>query len=458
MKIARRRVLRGVLGGIGVRVGLPALDLMLDGRGTAFAQGVVLPRRLVVFFWGNGRGVEPARWTPTGVGASWTPSPQLDPLAKVKDYVNVVSGFDSKLTKSPRGHHKGCVAMLSGADYLAQAPNGAPYRSTFAVPSIDQVAARELGRTTPFRSLELGISSRVIRGEGTTLAAVSHNGPDAPNNAEVSPVRVYNRLLGGTSAAPSSPGSDNLAQVMTEMRKSALDVVLDDLVQLRGRVGTRDRARLDQHADSLRDIEKRLVATGQQTGAACPRTSAPTDPVADGSREPLEERTQLMSRLMATAFACDLTRVSTVLFIGSVGSTLVWQTGATRGHHDLSHGGASTQSVIDAATIFVMKQYATLIETLKSTPEGAGNLLDSCALMATSDCSDGAAHSVRDMPIVLAGRAGGALRYPGVHQRGAADNNTSRVLLTLLRAVGLNLTEFGKDGGRATTGVSEVEA
>jgi hypothetical protein len=448
-RIHRRHLLRGALGGVAVRVGLPALELMMSGSAQAAA-----PRRLVVFFWGNGRGIDPARWTPAATGAGWAPSPQLQPLAGLKDYVNVVSGFDSKLTSSSRGHHNGVVTMMTGGDYKEEPANGAPYRSTFALPSIDQVAARAIGGSTPFFSLELGVSSRIIRGEGSTLAFISHNGPDSGNPAEVSPAAVYTRLF---SKAPAGNEADvRLAQLTVELRKSALDAVLEDLKALGPRVGAQDRARLEQHAENVRGIEKRLMIVAP---AACAAPAAVSDPAGSSGHEPLEERSQLMGKLLATAFACDLTRVASILFSGSVCSTLFWQVGANSGHHDLSHGGSGTQTVIDASTVFIMKQLAVFLEALRATPEGTGNLLDQTAAMATSDCSNGTTHSTKDMPIVVAGRAGGALKFPGVHHHAAAgsDNNTSRVLFSLLHAVGVPLTEVGAGGGKVTGGLPEIE-
>jgi hypothetical protein len=447
-RFGRRRMLRGALGGLAVRVGLPALGVMAPRVARAAA-----PRRMLVFFWGNGRGIDPARWTPAttgpgGGGRRPLPTPQLMPLAGLRDQVSVVSGFDSKLTASSRGHHNGCVTMLSAADYQLQPANGAPFRSTFALPSIDQVAAKAIGTSTPFRSLELGISSRIIRGEGSTLAFVSHNGPDSGNPAEVSPAAAYTRLF---AAGKPASGDTSLAQMTAELRRSALDAVLEDLKALQGRVGTHDRARLDQHAENIRGIEKRLV----MPASACAVPARPTDPAGSSGKEPLEERTQLMAKLLATAFACDLTRVATVLFSGSVCSTVFWEVGASGGHHDLSHGGSGTQTVIDASTTFIVKQFGVFLEALRATPEAGGNLLDQTAAMATSDCSNGTSHSTRDMPILL---AGGALKT-GIHHRAAAgsDNNPSRVLFSLLRAVGVELTELGAGGGRVTAGLPEIE-
>src|SRR5262245_58026089 len=157
-ELNRRNFLRGAAYGSAVAVGVPLLDALLNDHGTAFAQGAPLPQRLGIFFWGNGRGVLPEKWTPGLIGPDYALSELLMPLTAHKDYINVVSGMDVKLQNSPRGHHRGCVGILSGADFIEQAANGAPYRSTFSMLSIDQVAADVIGQDTPFRSLEIGIS------------------------------------------------------------------------------------------------------------------------------------------------------------------------------------------------------------------------------------------------------------------------------------------------------------
>src|SRR5690606_16857187 len=120
---------------------------------------------------------------------------QLAPLAAYKPYLNVVSGMRVRLSNSPQGHHRGTVGIMTGADFVAQEAGSAPYRSTFAGPSIDQTIAKAIGAQTLFGSLELGISTRVIKGEGTTLQFLSHNGPDSGNPAEYDPVALFDRVF-----------------------------------------------------------------------------------------------------------------------------------------------------------------------------------------------------------------------------------------------------------------------
>jgi hypothetical protein len=432
-------------------MGIPLLDLMLNDHGTLLAQGQPIPRRFGTFFWGNGRGVVPERWTPAVAGVDWALSPQLEPLADVKAYINLVTGSEIKLTNSPRGHHNGVVGVLAGADFIAQEAGNSPYRSTFATQSIDQLVAAAIGKESLFRSLELGISESIVRGEGTTLEHISHNGPDSANPAETDPGVLFDRVFGSTM----SPGGRSL-QRTSEARKSALDAVLQDITDLRARVGSRDRVRLEQHFEHVRRVENRLGANAA-LDQLCTEAVRPSVPGVDGGREPLAERTQAMSDIIALAFACDMTRVFSMLFSGSVCGTVFWQVGAERGHHEMSHDGAATQDLMDAATIFTMTQFAVLLATLRDMPEGAGNVLDQCCILASSDCSNGATHSIEDYPVVLAGGGGGSLRNPGLHLAVNGDN-TSKILLTAVRAAGVLATELGAGEGKVTESISALES
>lgn len=448
----RRHFLRGsVGGGLSIAFGLPLLEAMLDTHGTRLARGQALPKRFGIFFWGNGRGVDASKWTPADSGAGWTPSLELAPLMDVKDYVSVVSGMTARMPNSPRGHHDGCTAILSGHDFVAQDAGSAPYRSTFSRQSIDQVAADTLGVDTRFRSLELGISSRVITGEGTTLNFVSHNGPDNANPPELQPSALFSRLFADQGVQDSS----RLGEALRALRGSVLDTVLEDLGALGQRVGTADRARLEQHADGVRAVERRLASVAE-LAPQCHDLTAPTDPQTQDGKEPLAERMQAMSEVLALALSCDLSRVFTIQFTGSVGYTVFWQVGLDRGHHDLSHEGAAAQPALEVSTVFTMEQLGVLLRTLRDTPDGTGNLLDSSAILATSDHSDGSAHSTDDFPVLIAGRAGGALQHPGIHYASDGEH-TNRVLLTLLRSVGVNIAELGDDFAHQTSGCSAIE-
>src|SRR5260370_8020217 len=202
LKIHRRAVLRGALGGVAIGVGLPPLEAMFNVNGTAYAQGASVARGMGVLFGGDG--VKADQWVPFDEGANWGASPEVLPLKTlgVQEYVNVVSGMDLK-TMTTRGHHAGTVGILSAAPLVVQPAGSAPFRSTFSKPSIDQVAAAVIGTNSRFRSLELGISPAVNDLEGTTLRHLSHNGPDNANPAEYDLSRFFNRVFCAGFVAPS---------------------------------------------------------------------------------------------------------------------------------------------------------------------------------------------------------------------------------------------------------------
>ena len=450
-KISRRTVLRGVLAGTAVSVGLPPLEAMFNGNGTAYAAGAALPKRLGVFFWGNGVKVD--RWLPTGTGAMWTPNVEMAPLAAVKDYVSVVSGMQV-LTGHEQGHHAGAVGILSGAPMVVQPANGAPFRSTFSAPSIDQVAAAVIGKDSKFKSLEVGISKALNKNEGTTLQYLSHNGPDMPNPPEYDPVKLYNRVFGTGFQAPNA---QPVVDVTLALRKSVLDAVAGDITALRGRVGATDAMRLEEHMTNVRALENRL--TGMTVlPAACKAPTTPAAIVSSGGKEALEDYTKAMSGLLAVAMACDQTRVFSMFYSGPTASTVFWEAMQTGGDHERTHDETGNQPLVSASRVFIMQCFADLLSALKAIPEGAGNVLDNIAILGSSDVSDGQAHTLTDYPILVAGGGGGFLKHPGVHYMSTTKENTSTVLLSVLRAAGMTLTEFGVKGGLVMNSCAGIEA
>jgi hypothetical protein len=443
-------MLRGLAGGAAVTLALPPLDAMLNGNGTAYADQPI-PKRFGLFYWGNGVKVD--RWNPSGTGPGYPLSSELAPLSSVKDYVSVVSGMNIR-TGNERGHHAGTVGIVSGAPMVPQDPMGAPYASTFSAPSIDQVVAGHIGEATRFRSLELGVSRHVVTGEGTTLRYLSHNGPDSANPPEYSPAALFDRIFGTGFVAP-----DTMAEPdpRLRLRRSVLDAVLIDAAALRVKLGSVDKARLDQHFDGIRTLERQIARLEEMPDppplAACMAPGSPSDP----GRDQITEISQVMSSLLAMALACDQTRVFSNMFSGSVSYTPYGMVGATDGHHGLTHDEPGDQPVVHAITTYIVEQFAGMLDALRNVTEGDGNLLDSCVILASSDTADGRGHTISDYPILVAGRGQGALAHPGVHFR-SDGQNTTRVLLSLLQAMDLPYTEFGQGGGHVTAPCSEILA
>jgi len=436
--LSRRAALRGLLRGAAVAVALPPLEIMLNAGGTALADGTALPTRFGLWFWGNG--VRPGQWTPTTTGAGWTPNSETAPLIGVRDYVSVASGCTIKTATHP--HHSGMSGVFTGQRYQQLGVTRDTIVTTFAGPSVDMIAASAFDGQAPLRSLELGVTRFHGTDEGSTFQHLSHNGPNNPNPSEYEPRRVYDRLFG-------SPSDARLDLV----RLSVLDAVADQTARLSRRLGAADRARLDQHLESVRALELRLGA--DTTGCAFGEVPG-TYPDVDG-HEQIAEKNEVMSQLLALALACDLTRVFSVQFSTCGSGVVFWEAGATDGLHGTCHTEALPQPIVHAATTLTMGHLARFLEILRDTPEGDGNLLDRCSVLCTTELTDGYTHSNADYPLLIAGKGGGRLKG-GVHWRSSSAQSVTHAVLTALRGAGVDAASFGADEGYVTTGVSELEA
>lgn len=433
----RRAVLRGLVGGSAVAVGLPLLEGMLDDHGEALATGAPLPTRFGVWFWGNG--VRPDRWRPAGT-TPWTPSESLAPLSDLVPYVSVLTGFG---TKTPFwAHHSGVTAILTGAPYYQLGTTRDTIVSTFARQSVDQDAADALGGQTPFRSIELGVCRFTGTDEGSSFQHLSHNGPNNPNPSEYSPSALYRRLF-------SAPASAELDLV----RLSVLDGVKDQVGRLQGRLGARDRERLEQHLESIRTLEQRLA----QAPAECDPGTAPGDVADQNGLEQIEQKNRAMVDLLTLALACDLSRVFAFQYSVCGGGNVFWQVGMQDGLHSQTHLEPPPQPVVQAQVVFTMARLGEFLRALRDTPDGRGNLLDSCSILCTSEHADGYTHSQDEFPILIAGKGNGRLKG-GVHFRGAgtSQRNTSDAVLTALHGAGVTLPAWGDGAGRTTSIVPEV--
>jgi hypothetical protein len=429
--LPRRTLLKGLIGGVVASIALPTLNAMLNGHGTALADGKPIPKRFGLWFWGNG--VRRAHWIPAGTGEGWTAGEELAPLNVVKEYVSPITGLEVKTATHP--HHSGMTGILTGKKYFQVGTTRDTIVSSCDGPSIDQTVAEAWKGTAPYRSLELGVCRFRGTDEGTTFQHLSHNGRNNVNPSEYVPAKVFERLFG---AGPTTPQ-------LSAARKSVLDAVMEDAKALQSRVGAVDRVRLEQHLESIRAIETRLATTP----ALCTTPARPGEFGDVDGKEPIAEINRAQSELLAMALACDLTRVFSVLFSTCGAGTVFWPVGASNSMHQICHDEANPQPTVHRATVFTMQQLAACLDILKKTPEGTGNLLDSCAILCTTELSEGNVHSNDEFPILLVGRAGGKLKS-GYHYRSPSKENASRALLTALRSVDVALPSFGEAGGYVT--------
>lgn len=429
--LSRRTLLRGA----GALLALPLLESMLPR--TARAQSAARPRRLAVFYVPCG--IHMAKWTPSAAGRNWALTPTLQPLAPVKGDVQVLTGL-SHLPGRPElnGHHAaGTAAFLTCAH--ARKTAGTDLHVGI---SMDQVLANHLRGATRFPSLELGndAGTGVRSCDSSYSCAYSYNiswaGPSTPRPKETRPRAVFERLFAGVD-----PGE---TQAQLEKRRryehSILDFVSEDARALQGRLGTTDRRKLDEYLTSVRELERRIDEL-EPAQAACQPPEAPT------ASEDVRAKTRAMMDLIVLAFQCDLTRIATFM-LGNGRSDRVYDfLGLSDTHHTYSHHQRQQANYDALATInrWEVEQYAYLLQRLKAVRETDGStLLDSAFVYFGSEVEDGNAHGHTNMPVLLAGRGGGALG-PGRHVRYSGEP-IANLFISVMRGMGASVSTFGDDG------------
>jgi hypothetical protein len=470
LALPRRTLLRGLVGGTAVALGLPLLDVMLDDNGTAHADGSPLPIRLVTWMWGNGCRLE--HWVPQTTGPDYALSKELEPLADFKENLTVLTGFKNPVA-GRHGHHDGMAGLFSGYPFIGLDPMGAPYASKFGGKSIDQQAVDWIAAPTMFASLQVGVTKRQLVNQGPTLETMSHRGPDQPLPMERDPQKLFDKLFGAFGSSGAGEGGNDPDAAL---RVAAIDAVMKDAKRLHGRVSANDKQRLEHHLDSLFALQKQILAIPPECDL--PMKPEKLDYNQDGS-EPLEAINAVMSRLVAVALACDFTRAVSYMFTAPSGaqqfdtlppSAFPEFTGAPdyshADQHMVSHINLPyEQMFMHRATLFCMKNLATLLGELRAVPEGAGTLLDNLCLLAGSDVCEGWSHSETDYPILVAGRAGGRLKSGVGHYRSQTGESITDIGFACLKAVVPQpelVTEYGGEGsnfsGRTTTPCSAILA
>lgn len=415
--LSRRTVLRGLVGGALASVALPTLEIMLNPNGTRLASGAPLPQRFMTYFFGNG--VRLDRWVPAAQGPDYPLSEELEPLANVREYCSVLSGFQNRCEQQIT-HHEG-MTVFNGYTFVEQQG----LFSKAGGPTIDQVIADRISEGTTFRSIEIGISKRLsVMDSGTTLFYLAHKGTNEPLPPEFNPQALWTKLFG--SFVPAEDPS-------VALRTSVLDAVRDDIGALQKRLGKADLARLDSHLTGVSELEKQIKALPPV--CATPMMPSETNQDVNG-QEPMTAVHTAMVDLLAYAFSCDISRVASILVSGGAAETVFSEIGQSGVHHTNTHNGGA-QEQVHQVVVWQMQRFAAMLEKFRGTADGTAgeNLLDNLTIFCSSDCSEGISHSISDMPIIVAGKGGGRLRHPGIHYRSQTGENTTDILVSCLQAV-----------------------
>ena len=401
---------RKFLGGAAVAIGLPYLDSLEAPARAAVNCGA--RQRLVVGFVPCG--IHMPDFTPTTTGKTWTMPHILAPLEPIRSKIAVLTGLDYQKTAEPAsppgGHGSGTGAFLT----LRRVNNNAndPNRT-----SLDQrIAADTAACNRPLPSLQLGIKTS---GDGCDKApscsyleciSWSKNSP-RPNVTD--PRTAFDRIFAGFN--PTATNAE--AERRKFVRMSILDHVHTEATSLNGVLGTADRAKMDEFLTSIRALETRIQNLGTSGGGGGTCTMPTKTTLSDTS--PYEQRVPIMLELAALAIQCDVTRVITFMMArGTSMQDFKFLLGSTSQHHTLSHHGNNADTLRKLRDIgrWEMEQWATFLTRLDGMMEADGKtVLDNTLAYFNSEISDGNAHRKYDMPIVLAGSAGGKLKVDGSH-------------------------------------------
>jgi hypothetical protein len=426
--LSRRTFLRGA----GVALSLPVLDAMFPAL-TSTAAAAANPIRRLGFVY-IPMGMSPAEWIPQGEGKLTTLSPSLASLSPFLDQVTVITNTELKDMAYPTGNHAASNAIFLSAVRPKRTEGSDYYLST----TVDQIAAKQLGRETAIPSLELATDLIAQTGNcDNGLACAYQNNlswasPTSPLPAEADPRLVFERLFGDGGTA---------ANRRTELRKnqSILDWVTQDIARLQKQIAPADRSRVDEYMETIREVERRIQKAEQQTA----ESSLPALDRPSSVPEEWEEHVKLMFDLQVLALQADVTRVITFQMAREASTRTYPQIGINEAHHPISHHGNQPEKLSRLARInaYHVLLFSYLVEKMKATKDGDGTLLDHTAYLLGSGMGNPNVHDHTNLPIVLAGGKGGR------HLKYANPMPLANVHRTLLEKVGVHVEKFGDSTG-----------
>jgi Protein of unknown function (DUF1552) len=412
MQLSRRSFLRGAsLAGAVVRVGLPPLAAMFNSSGTAYAAETnglgataIEPRFLL---WFNGNGIPERYWIPRETGSDFELTPCLSPLARVRDYVHVISGIDNvaaRLNGQGNGHFSALCGLMTGTAFTGRGASG---------PSIDQILAAKIGTKTRFRSLQIGVAQE-SHGENVHRN-MSWAGFERALPPEMIPHNLFDRLFGVRDEG------------WVDRKKSVLDLVSEDVTALKPALGQQDRQRLDEHLNSVRDLERAIASLPPDYGQ---KIKEPED-ISDLTDYPRIAKIQ--SGLLLHAFASGQTRVASYMLTKCQSLTrFPWLGHSDNRHHDYTHNNAGSpeqQRTLRDICRWHVEEFAYLLERMREMPEGDGNLLDNTACVFVHEHAEANPHKCNGLAILV---AGGGMKT-GTHTK--SHNSIGDVYLTIAEEV-----------------------
>jgi hypothetical protein len=395
--LSRRSFLKGVgLSGAAINIGLPAFDAAFNSNGTAYAatgtQGAE-PIESRFLLWFNGNGIIEKYWIPREDGEGYRMTPCLQPLARFRQDMHILSGVDNPAARSTgpgNGHHKSMSGLVSGVGFSGRGAGG---------PSLDQVIAQQIGQQSRFRSLQIGVCQESF-GE-SIQRNMSWAGRDRPLPPEMIPKQLFDRLFGSKE------------QYWIERKKSILDAVRDEAVALKTNLGFHDQHRLEEYLASIRSLERAVASLPPEYSHVVEKPSE------GGDLKDWPRIAKLQTDLLVHALASRQTRVASYMLTKCQGlSRFPWLGYTYERHHEYTHGRVETpagQRIMRDICRWHVEEFAYLLARLESIPEGAGTLLDHTCALYIHEHAEANAHKNAGLAMIAAGHVGGL--KTGCHTR-----------------------------------------
>jgi len=430
--LSRRTALKGV----GATFALPLLDAMIPAATAEAKTPARHLKRLGYVFMPMG--CDQSRWTPRSKNTLEKLSPILDSLAPVKDKISVFTNMELR-PAYPGSHATSNSSFLSAAK--AKVTESSDY---YLGTTADQVAAKQIGRATRLPSLELAMDLLQTVGQcDNGYACVYHNNlswssPTTPLPAEAHPRLVFENLFG-------EGGTPSERQAALRKRASLLDSITVEMKRLQQGLGTRDRARVNEYLDSIREVERRIEqAQAQAKDNKLPDLDRPL-----GVPAAYADHARLMFDLQLLAYQGDVSRIITFQLARETSNRSYPEIGVSDPHHPLSHHGDNPKKIARMAKInaFHVSLFAEYVQKLKNTPEGNGSLLDNVSILYGSGIGNPNVHDHMKLPIIVAG--GSAVGFKGNrHIRYEQPTPLANLHLTLLDRAGVQVDSFGDSTGK----------
>ena len=436
--LARRTFLKAAVGGVGATLSLPFLDSMVPALTAQTKTAANANPRLGFVYLPHGAIMD--RWTPKTEGAGFEFTPILQALEPFRDKLNIVSGLGHQAADTTAVHSLSPATWLSGVR-----PKATQGTDAYAGITADQYAAAKIGQDTPLPSIELGTEdhSGLIgacdRDYGCIyMNTISWRTHTTPLPMEINPRKAFERMFGlGGSAAT------RLAR--TQEDRSILDLFMQQSSDLQKKLGAQDRTTVNDYLDSVREIERRIQNAGsQQADAQLTLPEAPT-----GIPYSYEDHVKMMYDLLVLAYRANVTRVSTFMVAREISNRTYPQAGVSEGHHATSHHANNATKIANNVKIqtYHVGLFAQFLEKLRTTPDGAGSLLDNSIILYGSNMSNSNAHNHFPLPALVVGGGAGRIKG-GRHLKYPDHTPMTNLLLTLLDKAGVPMDSLGDSTGK----------